>query len=465
MERRFAVRFAELMQECEVGAKTFEGMAERLEKFMLPFAECLWNSDQSGHAQMYVSGLASNLERKNTESIAYHFDRDRQALQRFIGVVQWDYKPMLMELTRQVGTELGEPDGVIVFDPSAFSKKGTESVGVQRQWNGRLGKVDNCQVGIYLGYVTRREQALVDMRLYLPKERAKDKKHRTKCSIPKQVRFATRHELALQMLKEKGHLLPHAWIAGDDEMGRSTQFRRDLRERQERYLLAVPSNTRVRDLEAEPPPYGGRGARPKSPFVRVDQWRTALPDDAWTRIDVRDAEKGPLVVHVTKRRVLAITERKHPEREETLVVIGTPDGAGNMKYDYYLSNAPPETPLEEFARVAKAEHRIEECFQRAKGEVGLADYETRTWWGWHHHQTLSILAAWFLVEETRRAKKKDAGDHRSAGPPRHGPDPSPGCRAEQHEPHRPRLQAPLTAQRAGSLLPSQKTTTPCALAG
>jgi SRSO17 transposase len=220
------------------------------------------------------------------------------------------------------------------------------------------------------------------------------------------VKFATRLELALDMLKEQGSLLPHAWIAGDDEMGRSTSFRRELRALNERYLLAVPSNSLIRDLEADPPPYSGHGTRPLNPFVRVDHWRKALPADAWIRVEVRDADKGPLVMYVAQCRVLAITERQHPESDEKLVVTRRIDEAGATVHDYYLSSAPSTTPAAEFARVANAEHRIEECIKRAKSQAGLSDYETRTWQGWHHHQTLSLLATWFLVQEAQRGKKE-----------------------------------------------------------
>jgi SRSO17 transposase len=308
---------------------------------------------------------------------------------------------------------------VLVFDPSGFAKKGTESVGVQRQWCGRAGKIDNCQVGVYLGYVSRLEQALVDFRLYLPAEWARDKARRRKCGVPEEVRFRTRHELALDMLQEQGSLLPHAWIAGDDEMGRCTWFRRALRDLNEPYLLAVPSNTLIRDCAAQPAPYSGRGRHPKAPFQRVDRWCAALPEDAWETIEVRPGDKGPLMVQVVKARVLAKTERRRVDAEETLVVTREQQGDGSFKHDYYLSAAPVETPLAEFARVAKAEHRIEECLKRAKSEAGLADYQVRTWEGWHHHQTLSLLATWFLTQETRRAGKKNTGDDSAPDPGGH----------------------------------------------
>jgi len=414
MERRFAARLEELLDGATVNAAVLRDMLTRLKRFVEPFAVSLATTEQRAHVQEYVAGLVSNVKRKNVESIAYHHDQDRQALQKFIGQIPWDHQPLLTELARQVGVAIGEADGVLVFDPSAFAKKGSASVGVQRQWCGRLGKLENCQVGVYLGYVSRVEHALVDVRLYVPAEWAKDKKRRRKCGVPKEVRFQTRHALALDMLGQQGALLPHAWIAGDDEMGRSNRFRGDLRALNERYLLAVPSNTLIRDGEAEPPPYGGRGQPPKTPFTRVDRWAAALPAGAWQTIEVRPGDKGPLVVQMVKRRVVAKTQRRRAGPEEMLVVTREQQADGTFKHDYYLSNAAPETPLVEFGRVAKAEHRIEECLERAKSEAGLAAYQVRTWEGWHHHQTLSLLATWFLTQETRRGKNLDASDHRPA---------------------------------------------------
>jgi hypothetical protein len=233
------------------------------------------------------------------------------------------------------------------------------------------------------------------------------------------------------MLAECGEALPHTWIAGDDEMGRPSSFRLELRALGQRYLLAVPSNTLVRDIEATPPDYSGCGPRRKSPFVRLDKWCAALPEDAWTKIEVRDGEKGPLVIDAVKCWVQARTKRGGTGPEELLFVTRERQADNSFKLDYYLSNAGPDVSLEELARVAKAAHRIEECFERAKGEAGLGDYQVRNWMAWHHHQTLSLLAAWFLNQETRRGKNPDPGTDLLAaptidrwtdrGPPQHEP--------------------------------------------
>ena len=330
-------------------------------------------------------------------------------------------------------------------------------MGGTRQWCGRLGKVDNCQVAVYMAYVSRKDRALVNARLYLPEDWAQDRARRKAAGVPKNVRFQTRHEQALEMLDEQGRLLPQAWVTGDDEMGRSAHFRRDLNDRGERYLLAVPCNMLIRDLEAEPPAYHGRGAPPQRPFQRVDQWRDSLPAQAWTRINVRDGEKGPLEVEVVVCRVQTKIGQRTMKYEETLVILRSLDDEGATKYDFYFSNAPRETPVKEFARVALAAHRVEEAIKRSKSEAGLSHYEVRKWRGWHHHQALSLIATWFLVLESHRGKKMDASPHAAAGPRRH-------CHAAASRPpmrhadqNRPRQNTSLAPKRSSSLLPLQST--------
>lgn len=414
MADRYEVRKAELLAGCEVKPGLFEGIRERLKEFVDPFAQKLYRVEQKLHTLEYVEGLLSNLDTKNAESIAYLHGLDRKKIQHFLGESDWDPAPLTQELVAQVGAKIGRPDGVVVIDPSAHEKKGTKSVGVKRQWNGRLGKIDNCQVGIYLGYASGKEHALVDQRLFLPREWADDKKRRDKCGVPEDVRFQTRHELALDMLREHSARLPHAWVAGDDEMGRPAWFRASLRSMHEQYLLAVPSNTTIRDQQGRAPTWKGTGRRPKRPFEQVEAWVSHRPASAWTEIEVRHGEKGPIVVECLKRQVKARTDERRIGPEELLFVTRERTGKA-VKHDYYVSNASADTPLKELARVAKAEHRVEECLQRAKGEAGLSDYEVRTWRGWHHHHALALMAVWFLTRHTSWGKKADAGNHRPAG--------------------------------------------------
>ena len=452
MEDRFAARLQEMLDSAICHPAVTTGTLVRLQEFLRPYAEILTEPEQRTHTHEYVQGLFSKLKRKTGEAIAYLHDQERQGLQKFIGQVPWAHQPLLTTLATQVGEQIGEPDGVIVFDPSGFAKKGKMSVGVARQWCGRLGKVDNSQVGVFMGYVARQEQALVDLRLYLPKEWTGDRKRCAAAGIPKGTRFRTRHELALEMLDKQGALLPHAWVTGDDEMGRPAEFRRELRQRHEGYLLAVPSNTKVRDLTMDAPAYVGRGRPAERPFVQVRRWCAALPATAWTRLDVRDGTKGPLVIEAVQCRVTARLG-KGVGPEERLFVTRELQSDGSYRHDYYLGHTgAAEVTLMEWARVAKAEHRIEECLQRAKSEAGLGDYQARNWVGWHHHLTLSLVAAWFLVGETRRGKNPHT---RADGATTPQLDREPVRRLSRLQPasHQPTMHYPLAAtQRVGTLL-------------
>jgi SRSO17 transposase len=457
MERRFRTRLAELRRDAHVPPGLLRGLAPRLDAFLRPFVAALTREEQRDNAGQYVRGLLSNLGAKTAEAIAYLHDRDRQGLQKFVGQSPWDHRPLLAELARQVGAGLGEPDGVLAFDPSAFAKKGDRSVGVQRQWCGRLGKLENCQVGVYLAYVSRRDHALIDTRLYLPREWTRKKKRMFEAGVPSGARFRTRHELVLDMLDAHGPALPHAWVTGDDELGRCSWFRRELRNRGEQYLLAVPSNTSVRDLAGAPPAYAGRGRHPKARFGRADRWAAGLPAGAWETVQVRDAEKGPLTVQAVRAPVQTRADNRASAVAEVLVVFRERQPDGSWKHDYLLSDAPPDTPVTEFARVFTAQHRVEECLQRAKGEAGLADYQVRTWGGWHHHQALSLVATWFLTLEARRGKKEHPGADRPAGPAGHRSGVAPGGGMRSPGPGPADDGAVVAAERGGEVLPLEAT--------
>ena len=254
MEARYAFRKSQLLDACQMAPEIFEQVIPRLSTFMKPFVRIFQGQAAGQHAKTSVCGLLSNVERTNIASIAYRFGQSRLPLQSFIGWDAWDDAPLREELRGQVKTHLGQSDGVLVFDPSGFPKSGRESVGVARQWCGRLGQVDNCQVAISLGYVSRKGHPLVDTRLYLPKEWTKDTARLDKAGVPTAYRaYRTRHQLALEMLEKNGASLPHRWMAGDDEMGRPSWLRRRLEALGEQYVLAVPANTSMRDVEVEPP--------------------------------------------------------------------------------------------------------------------------------------------------------------------------------------------------------------------
>lgn len=350
--------------------------------------------EQEGHLGVYLEGLLSGLERKSIEPIATAHDLYRRALQRFVGAGSWSDENMRREMLRHIVEELGDPEGVLIIDGSAFSKKGEESVGVARQWCGRLGKVDNCQIGIFLAYSSPRGITLLDGDLYLPKEWASDPARREATYVPHDVKFKTSWQLADALLQRVGPQVPHAWIVGDDEFGRPSAFRDRLADRGERYLLEIPSNTLVR----RPPSWPGRAVK----WGSVARRKAQHPAAKWTRIKVRDGEKGPIEVFAFCTRVE--TKRQGaPAREETLLIMRTINDSQTW---YFLAPGGIKLDTTRLVRVASHRHHVEQAFAMAKGEVGFDHYEVRSWVGWHHHITLSMLALWFLVLERRRMGKK-----------------------------------------------------------
>src|SRR2546425_6346186 len=369
-------RREELLSDCIVSPDVFNPLIDRLAAFVVPYQQALETEAAQRNLHLYLQGLLSHLPGKNAEDIATFVDVQRQVIQAFIGTAPWDHRPLIEVLVAQVADRLGEPNGIIAFDPSSFPKRGTHSVGVERQWCGHRGKVDTCQVGVFMGYVSEHDHALLDFRLYLPEEWARDEQRRQACHVPPEIRYQTRQEQCLDMLDAWRDQVPHSWVTGDDELGRHTWFRHALRERDERYVLGVPCNITMRDLEALPPEYQGRGRRPKAPWQSVTAWRQSLDPTAWRRCTVRDGEKGPVAIEMVKRRVQTRLERKRTGPEEWLIITRRPlsdqstlepqaapdatDQDVRSRYRYYLSPtgvsevelAAPS--LAELARVIKA---------------------------------------------------------------------------------------------------------------
>src|SRR5512144_2195177 len=384
------------------------GCQDRLTSFLKRYLPCFYRVEQRTHATLVIRGLLSGLQRKTCEPIAIEAGVHRKPIQSFVGAGKWEDEAVMAELRRDVREAMGDKRAILILDPSAFPKSGTESCGVARQWCGRLGKQDNCQLGVFLTYAAPRGYAPLDRRLYLPKEWAADAERREKCHVPEEVKFQESWRIAVDLLKRCRKDLPHAWVTGDDEMGRPAQFRGWLRRHNERYVLDVPCNTSVRDLECRRPRRrrAGRGRKREVPFCRADAWAARQPEARWTRLTVRDGERGPLQVDAMAVRVRTKIDRKNGP-EERLVVMRTVEEKPEIHYA--LSNAGPEVTLAELVRVRLTRHRIEEVFGAAKGEVGLGQYEVRSWVGWHHHMTLSLLALWSLILERLRVGGENPG--------------------------------------------------------
>jgi SRSO17 transposase len=401
-----------LLADAELSAAAVRSCADRLTAFAQRYLPLLHREEQRGHALTVLRGKLTGLERKTTEPIATQAHQKRRPLQLFVGAGGWDDRPVLDALRRHVGEELADPEAVFVLDPSAFPKKGEDSCGVARQWCGRLGKIDNCQAGVFLAYAARRGAALLDARLYLDRDWAAAARRRAKAHVPPGVAFAEKWRLGLELLDRARADLPGRWVAGDDEFGRCTELREALRLRRLRYVLDVPCNTLVRDLSERRPP-SRPGGKPRLPlFERVDAWAARQPAGRWRKVIVRDGEKGPLEVKVLLATVQTKDEDGRVGPRERVAVLR---GVGTKGRTWYTLSNDREAGRGQLARVHGARHRVEELLQAGKGEVGLGQYEVRSWVGWHHHMALSLLALWFLQTERLRLGGKNAGDDGAAG--------------------------------------------------
>jgi SRSO17 transposase len=399
----------ELLAQTEVEPETVRRCMQQLTRFIHRYLPFFYREEQRQHAEIILKGKLSGLKRKTTEPVAIDVGRKRRPLQLFVGAGGWDDDAVLGELRRHVKEELADPDGVLVLDPSAFPKKGTESCGVARQWCGRLGKVDNCQAGVFLAYVAPRGKTLIDCQLFLPEERAGDRKHRNKTYVPKDIVFQEKWRIGLDLVRATGQEIPHGWVLGDDEFGRVTDLRAQLRLDKERYVLDVPCNTLVRDLSERAAPTRGGGKPRLPPFERADQWAARQSKKRWKKIRLAGGEKGPREVLVLQQQVQTKDEGGQVGPSERLTVIKT--CAKEPQVWYTLSNAAREVPAAAVAVAHAARHGIEELFEQGNQEVGMSHYEVRSWTGWHHHMTLTLLALWFLqLERLEMGKKKSWHD-------------------------------------------------------
>jgi SRSO17 transposase len=401
-----------LLADATLSAADVRSCACALTAFAARYLPRFHRSEQREHALTVLQGKLSGLQRKTTEPIATQAGLKRRNLQLFVGDGGWDDDPVRDELRRHVGEELADADAVFVLDGSGFPKKGDASCGVKRQWCGRLGKVDNCQQGYFLAYAARRGCALVDARLYLPADWADDPTRRLKTHVPPDVVFQEGWRIALGLLDRARADLPGRWVTGDDEFGRASELRGLLRLRRLCYVLDVPCDTLVRDPAERRPPRRAGGKPLMAPFERVDAWVARQPGGRWRTVRVRDAEKGPVSVKVLLATVQTTEDGGRVGARERLVVLKSCEPAPRVWYA--LSND-REARRGELARVHGARHRIEERLEEGKQEVGLSHYEVRSWVGWRHHMTLSLLALWFLQTERLRLGGKNAGGDGVAG--------------------------------------------------
>jgi SRSO17 transposase len=393
-----------LLEDAVLAPQQIEGLAAHIEPFLARYSSLLQRSEQRHNARLILMGKLSALSRKTCEPIAHSLGVRRENLQDFVGSSPWGDRPILDELHRHVAEVWGDPQGVLIGDGSGFPKKGEHSCGVKRQYCGRLGKVDNCQVGIFLGYACRHGHTLLEHQLFLPPEWASDPDKRAKAGVPKEVVYQETWEILLDQL-QRCRDVPHAWFTCDSEFGRVNAFRAGLRQRGERYVVEVRDDLRVRDLRERPPPRRGTtGRSPVAPTRSAKEWAELQPASVWQPFELRGGEKGPLRVEAAQTPVLTFEDTALGSQER-LVVIRTV-GADQERTWYCLSDSPQEVPLGEVVQAHGQRYWAEASFEQGKGEVGLDEYEVRGWVGWHHHMTLSLLALWFLgLERHGQAEK------------------------------------------------------------
>jgi SRSO17 transposase len=410
-----------------VTKKDLQQTLPRFTQFVRRFGPLLEDDTRVARAEAYLRGLLLDADdNKNAETIAlnaYGGDPSQVRMtQHFLGQSPWPYLPLRAELVRWVEEAFGDPEGILIVDESGVAKCGDKSVGVARQYCGATGKIDNCQVGVFLAYASRHGHTLLDTRLYLPQEEwAQDTARRQAAGVPAEVVFRTKPQLAAELVLGPGRALRHSWVTFDEGYGKDPGFLGRLEEAGERYLGEIPKSVRVglqRPL-VEEPGRGGSGRPRHKPRVRADQpapqtveqVAAALPARAWQRLAFREGTKGTQQAEFARLRV--VVEREDlPGPELWLVVERSLDQEAKSKY--YLSNAAPEVPLRTLVQVGHTRWPVEDCFLQGKQEVGLDAYEVRSWLGWHHHMTLVMLALWFLKLETQRLGEKSGRWHHVA---------------------------------------------------
>ena len=367
--------------------------------------------EQREQSEKYLQGLLSEIENKSVEAMILHLEGDNpnaiRASQQFLGEGAWQDGPILTRHWQEVDKDIGDENGVLITDGSDFPKQGQESVGVKRQMCGQLGKVANCQAGVFLSYASHKGYTLLDRRLYLPLEWVEEESHadrRQQCGIPEDVVFQTKPQLAAEMIEavHAAGSLRHRWLTCDTAFGRDTAFL-DRVGKLLFYFAEVDVDTQAwltRPVTAIPE-WSGRGRKPTlSKLVDGEptpQTVTALAEsiaaDAWTRHTIKEGSKGPLVADFACLRVVAVRDSL-PGPDVWLVFRRNLD-TGELKF--YLSNAPADTSLQTLVWLSGMRWPTESCFEESKQELGMGDYQVRSWTGWHHHMTLVILAHFFLV--------------------------------------------------------------------
>ncbi|MFL5338410.1 MAG: IS701 family transposase [Geminicoccaceae bacterium] len=393
-----------------------QGWAGGLDAVVERIAPRFGRAEPRRRVAAYLRGLLAPVERKNGWQLAEAAgDATPDGVQDFLSRMRWDADAVRDDLQAYVTGHLGDADAVLVLDETGFVKKGTKSAGVQRQYTGTAGRIENSQIGVFLGYASRHGHALLDRALYLPREWAEDADRRGEARVPEAVAFTTKPKLGLAMLERaRAAGVPFAWVTGDSVYGADHRIRRWAERHRRGYVLAVTSGQRL-------------GLRP------VTAWIKTLPRSAWRRLSAGEGAKGPRLYD------WACVPYRGGALGFQCALLVRRSIAKPTELTFYLSHAPEGTAVAELVRIAGTRWSVESLFEQAKGEVGLDHYEVRSWVGWHRHVTLAMFALAYLAAVRRKAAATAGG----CGP--RGPR-----RRRRAAAHRARGQAPALASGLGA---------------
>jgi SRSO17 transposase len=392
-----------------IETREVEGFVEELQVFHRKFADCFVRSEPRDNFYNYMVGQLSQLERKSIEPIAVHVSGKEtvRSMQRAVSDAVWDESKMASTYQTMVAEEMGEPDGVLMFDESGFVKKGKCSAGVARQYCGTIGKVENCQVGVFMGYASRTGYALVDKRLFFPERWFEDgyAATRKKCGVPEDLSFQRKPQYAAEMLLTcyRQGILPFKYIVADTLYGNSLDFIEAAEQcRGKTYFVSMPADTQfwLQRPQTKTKTYRYKGEvrtkrllkAPKQAPKTFEQFAKGLHPYFWHTRTVSEGTKGPIMYEFARRRV-TLAKDGLPYKTVWLVLKRTFDD--DPTYWYYISNAPTSARLSLFVWLSGVRWAIEQCFEETKGELGMDHYEVRKYSGWHHHILTCMLAHFF----------------------------------------------------------------------
>jgi SRSO17 transposase len=403
----------------DLGKGDVKDFMNELRGFHEQFTDCFHRSESREHFFNYMAGQFSPLERKSIEPIALAIeDGNVRAMQRFVSVAQWDDPKIGFKYRSLVFNDLGSPDAAIIFDESGFVKKGQDSIGVARQYCGTIGKVDNCQVGVFAGYVSENGYALIDKRLFIHEQWFTDEyeARRKKCDLPEDIVFRTKPQLAVEMLNtiHQEKILPFKYVLGDSIYGGSPEFIKAVESLPGiTYFVSISKATQCwlkRPMTVTRQYRWGGKVRTKTTLVdtdskpiRFDELAKNINDYFWYRRQVSEGTKGPIVYEFTRRQVILSDEGLPGETVWLLVRRTIGD---NPEYSYFVCNGSGSMRLKTLVWLSGLRWAIEQCFEETKTDLGMDHYEVRKFRGWHHHMLTCMLAHFFLWHLKIRLGKK-----------------------------------------------------------